>query len=103
MENIAMLMNPIEASKNIRNEFIDYIASTFPIADSEYAKKFKEALKKENFIAKGPFLEIMSSYEVSKSIRDLVNEGILSKGFNSFSKEEIDLDRKLYSHQVKSI
>ena len=38
------MFNPADASNRIKEEFIDYISTSFSIADQEYDKLFKEKL-----------------------------------------------------------
>ena len=103
------MFNPIEVSKNIKDEFISYVSTTFHIADRDYAKQFIEELNKNDTIAKGPYLDITDSFEVGESIENLINEGELSTLFYDLEKKvpesdkEIKLQRKLYLHQEKSI
>ena len=36
------MFNPADASNRIKEEFIDYISTSFSVADQEYDKLFKE-------------------------------------------------------------
>ena len=62
------MFNPIEASENIKDEFISYVSTSFHIADRDYANQFAAELNKENSVAKGPYLDISDSFEVGKNI-----------------------------------
>lgn len=81
-----MMLNPIVSSKNIKEEFISYILTNFHIADSDYEKKFKEQLNKENVIAKGPYLDIGDSFKTGASIEDLIKENEMSPLFYELEK-----------------
>lgn len=41
------MLNPIEASKQIKDEFIGYITTSFQMADERYAEQFKKELQRE--------------------------------------------------------
>lgn len=103
------MFDPIEASRNIKDEFISYVSTTFHIADQEYSKQFIEALNQEDVIAKGPYLDITDSFETGENIEQLIGEGELSPLFRELegsveeSEKEIKLQRNLYLHQEKSI
>jgi len=103
------MFNPIEASENIKDEFISYVSTSFHIADRDYANQFAAELNKENSVAKGPYLDISDSFEVGKNIESLIGEGEVSPLFRELEKDvaesdkEIKLERKLYLHQEKAI
>jgi hypothetical protein len=73
--------NPILASKNIKQSFVDYISTSFDMADRDYAKKLRSALLQENFIARGPYLDVSGSYKTGRSLQQLMDEGIVSPLF----------------------
>lgn len=93
-------MNPIEQSEYIENKFREYIQSTFDIEDEIYEKEFKEELNKAE-ICKGPYISTALPFVKGHSIRELINEGKVSKEFLKLS--DIQPDRKLYLHQEKAI
>ena len=98
------MFNPIEASENIRESFIDYITTSFSFADPVYSKKFRKALQQPDVIAKGPYLELSGSYETGHSLRELIAQGKASPLFETLentseSEKELKLDRGLYLHQ----
>lgn len=103
------MFNPIEASDNIKEEFISYISTSFHIADQEYAKQFADELNKKNIVSKGPYLDISDSFEAGKNIEALIEEGQLSPLFRELesdckeSEKEVKLQRNLYRHQEKAI
>lgn len=93
-------MNPIEQSKYIEKEFRKYVRSTFQIEDEDYLKCFREELKKSE-ICKGPFISSEYPFEKGHSIRELVEQGKVSKEFLKLSK--INFDQTLYNHQEKAL
>lgn len=100
--------DPIIASDNIKNSFIDYITTSFRIGDTIYAKKLQVELEKEGYVARGPYLDISGSYQAGLSIKDLIVEGEVSSLFAQLEpipekEREIKLERPLYSHQETAL
>lgn len=104
------MFNPAKASSNIKNEFIDYIATSYSFCDETLQKQFVEELN--NNIAKGPLLEIKDVFKTGHSISELIDQGILSPLFlniesgkpnNKLYKRKLPVDRKLYLHQEHAI
>ena len=76
-----MKFNPIEASDNIKRSFVDYINTSFSIADTHYQSLFRNALLKDGVIGKGPFLDIGGSYKSGKSLKNRAENGQSSRLF----------------------
>lgn len=96
-----MSFNPCKSSKNIVEFYKRYILTTFLTNKEEYNKQLKEQLNANNSISKGPFLSVSSPYKKGHTIRQLVNDGKLSKELLNF--EGFKIDRPLYTHQEKAI
>lgn len=101
-----MGLNPISASENIIEKYLRYIETTFYIDEKDYMEKFRDYLKNAGHFAKGPYLDFSDSFEFGKSIKSLIDEGVLSNEFTKLyvgeNKEKI-LKRNLYKHQELSI
>lgn len=102
------MFNPIVASENIKESFVDYITTSFDFQDETYARELREELNKPGMITKGPYIELSGSYETTKSIHQLITEGVASPLFDQLEPcpekdKEIPLDRPLYAHQVKAL
>lgn len=102
------MFNPIVASENIKESFVDYITTSFDFQDETYARELRKELNKPGMIAKGPYIELSGSYETTKSIHQLITEGVASPLFDQLEPcpekdKEIPLDRPLYAHQVKAL
>jgi hypothetical protein len=41
------MLNPIEASENIKNEFIGYVTTSFQMADEVYASQLKKNYRRK--------------------------------------------------------
>ena len=104
------MFDPAKASENIKNEFVDYISTTFSFADNLYQQEFRKELNR--IVARGPIVDIKDIFETSKSISELIQEGILSPLFEKLEidkptgekyKKKLPLGRSLYTLQVKAI
>lgn len=50
------MFDPIKASKEIKDSYIDYITTTFDMADTDYEREFRKELQTDGMVATGPFL-----------------------------------------------
>ena len=94
-----MAFSPIQASKNIQEEYRRYLSTIFSLADDEYQKQFTAALKAAPF-AKGPFLEVTDAFETAETIQELIDKGELPYRFKRLG---FHTDRPLYRHQVDAL
>ena len=102
------MFDPILASQAIKNSYIDYIATTFDLADQEYAAQFRHALQQEGMIAKGPYLDIGGSYATGRTLQQMMSDGEASPLFSSLepvpeNERELKLERPLYIHQERAL
>lgn len=101
------MFDPIKASREIKRSYVDYITSTFDMADTDYKRAFREQLEKPDMIAKGPFLDIGGSYETASTLEDLISAGKASPLFRNLEpvpekERELKLERPLYTHQEEA-
>lgn len=102
------MFDTITASQEIRDSYIDYITTTFHIADGMYQKQLSAALRQKGAVVRGPFLDIGGSYETGKTLRELMEEGLISPLFDRLepipeADRELKLDRPLYLHQEEAL
>lgn len=106
------MFNPAEASKKIKDEFVDYLSTSFAIADKDYYSQFIEKLHKTGAISKGPLIEINDIFKSGHSIEYLYNNNVLSKLFADIEatkpyvmpyKQKLPVARSLYLHQEQAI
>lgn len=104
------MFNPVIASKNIKEEFISYICTTFSFADINLRNQFIKELNE--IIANGPWLETNDVFKNGLSINQLIDEGVLSPLYRELEanksqdkpyKKCLPIDRPLYLHQEQSI
>ena len=104
------MFDSIKASKRIKEEFISYILTQYSFADSKLRIQMRNKLQEE--ISKGPYLQINDIFSSGKSVRELVEEGVLSPLFFDLEKNKnlngnihkvLPLERPLYFHQENAI
>ncbi len=97
------ILNPLEASRNITRSYKDYLLSLNEFADERINSEFSEVLSNGFSLSKGPFIQSTPPYRRSKSVRQLVEEGVLSNKFLNLNQQVLPKDRPLYQHQVEAI
>ncbi len=95
------LLDPIQATKRIRESYIRYILTLFPIRHPELRQQFEDLVRKHEHFVKGPYLQLSPPYQTSDSLNELVQKGLLSNNFTKLNSP--DLTRPLYEHQKQSI
>ena len=79
------MFDPIKAAEELKESYIDYITTTFDMADADYHRAFREELRKPGMIAKGPFLDIGGSYQTGRTLGELISAGEASPLFKKLS------------------
>ena len=102
------MFDPIKASQEIKNSYIDYVTTAFDLADPTYAGQFRRALQEEGMVAKGPYLDIGGSYETGRTLQELMDAGLAAPLFSELEpvpekERELKLKRPLYLHQERSL
>jgi len=106
-------MNPIEITQVLKQAFVDYLTTTFDVnkdgKEAELARKIRASFERPEALFTGPFLEMILPYKTDSSLRELCQQGVLSKKILNLScfaqpkPEPIPLDAPLYTHQKKAI
>lgn len=99
-----MPLHPLKTTDHLRNAYIRYLKTIKPFQDAFLREQFAAAIEKEDFLVKGPLVEISLPFKTGNSIADLVKEGVLSDRFKQVcSPESLPYERGLYVHQEKAI
>ncbi len=98
-----MSLNPLKTTVEIRDNYLRYLKTTFPIRNAELAAQFDGLLHEENRLLKGPILEVTPPYQTGTSIEDLIQDGVLSERFRRLCNKHLPLHRPLYRHQEQAI
>lgn len=106
------MFNPANASSNIKEEFVDYIATTHAFANPSLQEQFVRELRAN--IARGPLLEIRDVFKRGKSIEEMIKDADCplsplfreleaGKPNDNLHKHKLPITRNLYLHQEKAI
>lgn len=99
-----MTLHPIETTQNLRETYIRYLKTIKPFQDERLRQEFACALGENNLLIKGPYIEITPPFATGKSLRELVEEGVLSPLFVQLChKDGLQWERPLYKHQEAAI
>ncbi len=99
-------LHPIESFAAVRDEYLRYLRSFFRFRDPKLEAQFGREISTPGRLVRGPLLESVPPFVLGPSIRDLVEEGVLSAGFERLCARagtELPYDRPLYAHQARAI
>lgn len=97
-----MSMNPRETTDKIRDDYQEYIESILTVKDTELTELARKAVAKTEFV-KGPYLETTLPFVQGKSLKELVDEGLLSAEFAKMGRAVHYADWQLRIHQEKAL
>lgn len=92
-------LDPIQAAKQPRQDFIRYLLTAYPLRDAHLRKQFEKQLNQRGNIWQSPYLEGSQPYQPDKTVADLIQEGVLHPEMANL----FEPNRKLYQHQVEAI
>jgi len=98
-----MNLNPVLTSQKIFERYVSYITTTFKLKDESLNGQIQAALNEKFRFSKGPIIEATPPFEAGKSMRQLIDEGILTYAFTELKADSLPVDRSLYLHQEKTI
>ncbi len=102
-ENLDSRFNPVIAAESIFNDYKSYLKSTFEFSSPEIRSEFERALDNQIALSSGPFIQTNPPYSGSRSVADLIQEGVLNTRLSELSSDSIPIHRDLYAHQEKTI
>ena len=76
-----MAFFPVAASAEITKKYKQYLKTIFELKDPVYQKQFQKLLDDDSQFANGPYLDVTDSFKKGSSINELIESGILPKGF----------------------
>lgn len=96
-------VDPVALQQDLRDRMRRYLLTALPI-NPRFPKLREEAnaqLLDGDSLIKGPFLETLTDFPKGKSVKDLVDEGILHSGFSRIGPDVYR--RPLHQHQEAAI
>lgn len=98
-----MGLNPLDTSRIIFERYKKYITTSLKFNDDNLNEQLEQLLDEPDKFSKGPIIEATPPYKKGKSIKNLIDEGVLTDEFNKFNSASLPLGRSLYLHQEKAI
>ncbi len=95
-------MNPRQTTNKIKLDYQEYIASILQVKDKDITDLAKKAVKDTEFV-KGPYLETTLPFVSGKSLKELVEETLLSREFEKIGSSIHYEDWKLHIHQEAAL
>ena len=96
------VLDALETSERIDRAYRGYLKSTFQPRRPDLVREFGQAVENAE-LTKGVFLEASAPFEQGATVRDLVEEGVLSQHFLRFPDDVFPIDRALHAHQESAI
>ena len=90
-----MALDPLKTSDEIKKAYIQYLTTTFRFQDEDLNGELKELLNSSEKLIKGPIIEAIPPFETGRSLKDLIQEGILKevgKGDSPRGKKPLLID-----------
>lgn len=98
-----MALHPIKTTRHLTNSYIRYLKTIKTFQDDWLRSQFTHAIGEKNALVKGPLLEASPPFEKTTSIKELVEEGVLSHRFRKLCSSSLPFERELYKHQEITI
>ena len=100
-------IDPLSTSAEITQTYGRYLKSLVQPRQKALAvaiaKAIDDSINEPGGIVKGPYLEATPPYVTGKTIRQLVDDGVLDDGFLKLGSNSFPLDRPVYAHQEEAI
>lgn len=98
-----MSLHPINVTNHIEGSYTRYLQTAFHMKDPVLLYQLREAIRQKNKFVKGPYLEVTTPYATGSSLRELIDQGLVSPLMGRLSQSDIPLERPLYTHQEESL
>ncbi|MBN1247674.1 MAG: DEAD/DEAH box helicase [Anaerolineae bacterium] len=96
-------IHPLQTTNLIRDTYLRYLKTIYPFQDQVLRTEFWQALEIPELLVKGPLLEASPPFEPGRSIAQLIDAGVLHRGFCRLCSDALPLTRPLYLHQEQGI
>ena len=96
-------LHPLQTTALIRDSYLRYLKTTYPFQERELRDQFWRALETPDLLVKGPLLETSPPFESGRSIRELIEAGVLHPKFRALCSDALPLKRPLYLHQEQGV
>jgi ATP-dependent helicase YprA (DUF1998 family) len=100
---VAQPIHPLDATRKLSEDYARYLRTIYFFRDAELRGQFQKALETPGFLVRGPILEAAPPFRLGRSIRKLVEAGVLHRDFGQLCSAALPYDRPLYLHQDEAI
>jgi len=99
-----MPVDPIKLTQEIKKSYTRYLTSAFRLRDEKLRELFYEETRKFGF-TNGPILKAIPPFESGCYLKNLIDQGLLSKTLEDFIYDALPYlrDNPLYLHQEKAL
>ena len=97
-----MSMNPRATTDKIRTDYEEYLASILNVRSADINRMAREKIRETEFV-KGPYLETTLPFRDGHSLKELAEEGLISREFSALGKDCHYEDWKLRIHQEEAL
>ncbi len=96
-------IDPLKLQDDLQDHIRRYLLTALPISGRfpELRAEAEAYLSQPEVLVKGPFLEAIPDFPKGKSLKELVEEGVLHEGFSYLGASVYE--RKLHAHQERAI
>lgn len=96
-------LDPIATSSRIEDDYRSYLLTTFHVADADLRRELEERLREDGRIRRGPIVQATPPYRPGRTLRALVDEGVLHSDLLRHDEAVLPPDRPLYAHQEEAL
>jgi hypothetical protein len=96
-------VNALTTTRRIEEAYRSYLRTTFSPLRPAWRDAYGAALQREIELTRGPYLQATPPFAPGASPQDLIDEGLLSPGFERLPADVFPLDRALYVHQERAV
>lgn len=97
------ILDPLITARTIETTYKRYLTTILHPKEASLRDEFVSEVARSRDLTKGPLLETTPPYAPGRSLRDLIDEGVLDPTFARLSSPALPLDRPLYAHQENAI
>ncbi len=102
-DEATQLLDPLAACTDMHDSYVRYLKSRYAPNNVIFRQELYDALDNRFDCTKGPYLQAPPTYALGRSIRALVEAGVVHKRFLDISTDAVPPDRPLYLHQEVAI
>lgn len=97
------VIDPLATAARVTDTYQRYLTTFLPLRDDRLRTALADAVRRDNVMTKGPYLEASPPYSAGATIRDLIGEGVLCEEFGDLCSPALPADRALYRHQEQAV